>query len=468
MLRILTTSLGFYPQSIRFRALFTTLTFLLCGLMTLQTQAAPGGDLDPSFGNGGKIVTPVGNSAEGTIAIQADGKIVAVGIAGGNSDDVRPVLIRYKVRAELSFIVTRIDDRNNGACVPGDCSLREAVNAANASPSDDTINFASALTGITLTNQILINNAGSLAINGPGANTLTIDGGIGTNRIFLMDNAAVTISGMTLTGGNGQSDALYSGSGGAIYTNGGSLTLDGVHLTGNTTLGAGGGFYAYSSLTIVNSTISGNTATYGGGFYNSGSLIVANSTISSNTASNGGGFVIVGDTRLRNVTITNNTAQQVGGIYQSYSFVDEDPPIPSSLDFGNTIVAGNISTNGITPEISNNPFSIITSKGGNLIGDSPGDSINTGRAIAYQPTDIRDTNPMLGALQNNGGTTPTHALLTGSPAIDKGINSLSINPFNNSILQTDQRGFARILGSVVDTGAFEFVSVKSRKRIRFF
>ncbi len=122
------------------------------------------------------------------------------------------------------------------------------------------------------------------------------------------------------------------------------------------------------------------------------------------------------------------------------------------------------STTGITPEIYNYPVSIVTSAGGNLVGDSPGDSTNTGSPIVYQPTDIRDTNPMLGALQNNGGTTLTHALLAGSPAIDKGLNSLAVNPFNNSILQTDQRGFARIFGSAVDIGAFE--AAKSSKRIR--
>jgi uncharacterized delta-60 repeat protein len=54
--------------------------FLLCLSMTLQTQAAPG-DLDPSFGNGGKVVTPIGNSdgSASAVVIQSDGKIVAVG-----------------------------------------------------------------------------------------------------------------------------------------------------------------------------------------------------------------------------------------------------------------------------------------------------------------------------------------------------------------------------------------------------
>ena len=70
----------------------------------------------------------------------------------------------------LGFTVTRSDDRND-ACVPGDCSLREAINAANASAADDTINFASGLTIIRLTMDFTINaseSSGSLTIKGPG------------------------------------------------------------------------------------------------------------------------------------------------------------------------------------------------------------------------------------------------------------------------------------------------------------
>ena len=403
---------------------------------------------------------------------------------------------------QLGFTVTRSDDRNNAACVPGDCSLREAVNAANASATDDTINFAAGLTTITLANEIVTNNAGTLAVNGTGANVLTIDGGAGTtNRIFHTNQATVTISGVTLTGGNGfGSNETYNGSGGAIFAYLSSLTLDGVHVTGNSvnrygggvylvggfqhriinstisgnTANGCGGIYANANLTIVNSTISRNTAITshpfegdGGGIcQTSGSVIIVNSTISGNIASSEGGgfFNYAGDTMLRNVTITDNTAQRGGGIYQvsNYDYEVNPPlPYPATLNLGNTIVAGNTATSGSNPEIyfpydlSNN----IISAGGNLVGDSPGDSTNTGSTIAYQPTDIRDTNPMLRALQNNGGATSTHALLSGSPAIDKGINAL-VSPLAPVF---DQRGtgFARIRDGngdgtpTVDIGAFE-------------
>ncbi|MDQ3374451.1 MAG: VCBS repeat-containing protein, partial [Acidobacteriota bacterium] len=85
--------------------------------------------------------------------------------------------------------------------------------------------------------------------------------------------------------------------------------------------------------------------------------------------------------------------------------------------------------------------------------------------ITYQPTDIRDVNPRLGALVNNGGTTPTHAVFVHSPLIDKGVNALAVDPFggNNTALVFDQRGsgFARIVdgngdgSAIVDVGTFE-------------
>jgi hypothetical protein len=69
---------------------------------------------------------------------------------------------------------------------------------------------------------------------GPGANVLTIDGGAGTNRIFYTSEATVTISGVTLTGGNGTgAGGTLSGNGGAIFAYNGSLTLDGVNVKGN-------------------------------------------------------------------------------------------------------------------------------------------------------------------------------------------------------------------------------------------
>jgi hypothetical protein len=350
------------------------------------------------------------------------------------------------------------------------CSLRAAVEQANNLGSNDRVLFnlqANSTILLTTTNggEIPITNNGTLEIIGTGANNLTIDGGAGINRIFSMLSTIVNVSAVTITGGNGEG-AYPSGYGGAILAHKGSLTLNSVHITGNAITEVGGGVDFFtdelkvvvpSSHLIINSTFSSNTANSCGGFRNTlANVTVVNSTVSSNAAigsgvgypGGGGGICATGGiTTLRNVTVTNNTAGFGGGIFKEFE---------GTLNLGNTLVAGNTGTLG-APEIYFYSGT-ITSAGGNLVGDSPGDSTNTGlKAITYQSSDIRDTNPMLGALTlSNGGPTPTHALLPGSPALDTGINSLVTEAF-------DQRGtgFLRIVDgdgngtAIVDIGAFE-------------
>jgi CSLREA domain-containing protein len=343
-----------------------------------------------------------------------------------------------------TFTVTRNDDRN-ATCISGDCSLREAVNAANSQLSNDVINF-SAISKITLTNEIAINNNGSLLINGNGADIFTIDGG-GTSRIFSINNAQAEIRDIKLTGGNGFGE-FYSSLGGAILAQGGSVTLNRIYVIGNSAQSTGGVILVNGTHSILNSTLSGNSSNNScAGLYNSGGVLeVTNSTISDNTNVNfsssnvGAGLCSVnGATTLRNVTVTKNKSSYGGGIFIRNG----------SFNFGNTIVSGNIATAGLTSEFHLFDSNVtVTSLGNNLIGDSAGDANNTNNPISYQPSDILDTPPQLGQLQNNGGTTPTHALLSGSPAIDKGNNSNSPGP-------TDQRGFARINNGIIDIGAFE-------------
>jgi len=344
---------------------------------------------------------------------------------------------------------------------PGEqCTLREAVAEAGALSSNDRVLFnLPAGSAIVLKNGMRLNDIffrGALEIVGTGANNLTIDGGPGTNLIFFITNAKVTISGVTLTGGNG-TDPNSSGFGGAIRVEGGELKLDSVHVTGNSATADGGGVYFGSGThLVVNSTFSGNTSGQICGGLSGNNVTIINSTISDNTAgASGGGLCIRGNSTLRNVTVTNNTAgDNIGGLRHD----------SGTLDLGNTIVAGNAAPR--FPEISSTAADTFTSTGGNLIGDSPGDSANTERPITYHPIDILDTNPILGILRDNGGPTPTHALLLGSPAIDAGLNSNAVDPSTGVPLTTDQRGpnFPRLLDgnsdgtTVVDIGAYETVS----------
>ena len=346
------------------------------------------------------------------------------------------------------------------------CSLRAAVEQANNLLTRDRILFnLPSNSVITLTElnggQIQINGDAlpnnELQIIGPGANNLTIDGGSGTNRIFSINNHdtnTTAISGVTLTGGNGNNS-----SGGAIDSEAGVIMLDRVYIYGNNAV-IGGGVYTVGLLVIRNSTISENIATGNcGGIcsFGTGTAIV-NSTVSGNSSGNfGGGICVNGSSNssLTNVTITNNSARYGGGT----AYLAE-----GSLRLRNTIVASNTVTEGVGPEIYSGGLSSagIISEGYNLIGDQSGDSDFTNNPVTYQSTDIVDKDPMLDAvLQNNGGPTPIRALLAGSPAIDKGNNSLAIDPLDNSLLITDQRGLSRIVDGngdnlpVVDIGAYE-------------
>ena len=346
---------------------------------------------------------------------------------------------------QVSLIVSNKNDSGAG-------SLRKAVHNANLLPGHDVITFQTGLTGeITLTGgEIQILNNGNLDIQGPGAHRLYISGN-NNSRIFYIDNANVTISGLTLTNGNaaGASNNEVESKGGAIFVTFGSLTLDRVHITQNKALpppapfgrrGLGGGIYIYGgSHEIRNSTISANETSYGGAVLNQGGQVsIDNSTITLNTAQlEGGGIYAVGDTTLRNVTLSANRV--LASDSKGAGIMNEG----GLLNFGNSIISENIGAPEITFE--NGGFNSV---GNNLVGDTPGDAENTGGMTIYHPTDILNIPPMLAGLSDFGGETPTMALYAGSPAINAGNN--------NFAPATDQRGSTRIINSVIDIGAFEY------------
>jgi fibronectin-binding autotransporter adhesin len=171
-------------------------------------------------------------------------------------------------------------------------SLRQAVAAANAHAGPDTINFAPGLlsppklyTIALLQGQITFSDTtGATTLLGPGAGTLAVNGGFvpggsntHTTRVLrVAAGASVSISGITITGGQ---DPNPDGSFGGGIQNAGTLTLNGVTVSGNQSgngvqgAGNGGGIYSTGALTLVNSTISSNSAIgtstvlYGSGQY---------------------------------------------------------------------------------------------------------------------------------------------------------------------------------------------------------
>lgn len=328
----------------------------------------------------------------------------------------------------------------------GPGSLRQALMNAN---SGDTITFSSGLNGqvITLTSEQLTINA-DVTIIGPGANLLTIrrSGVVGTSafRIFSIPPARnVTISGLTISNGNAHGSPVDAG--GGIYSHQGNLTVDACALSGNVADKGGaicndGGNNLIATLTLTNSTLSGNSATTGGGVYN-GALpdgtfqdrfaitSIANSTFTGNAASNDGGGIynLSGFNSLSvvNSTFNDNTAPRGSAVETS----------SASCTVGNSIFKSGGPGPSITKDGSNPP---INDLGYNLISDSP---TNVNGNLFSGATNQLNTDPRLGPLQDNGGATFTHAPLADSPAIDKGKN-LAMDACSGPI-PTDQRGFPR-------------------------
>ncbi|HLM62538.1 MAG TPA: CSLREA domain-containing protein, partial [Pyrinomonadaceae bacterium] len=172
-----------------------------------------------------------------------------------------------------TYTVTKIADTNDGVC-DADCSLREAVVAAAATADNDTIQFSALFNQaqtITLSGtDIIITGNGTLSINGPGANLLTVSGNnasrVFTNQIIGTTQAVTNISNLRVTNGNGVS-TVVTGRGGGIYNNGSVLTLTNVVVTGNTAANGGGlnNATGAANMTLVNCTVSNNTSTSSGG-----------------------------------------------------------------------------------------------------------------------------------------------------------------------------------------------------------
>jgi CSLREA domain-containing protein len=273
----------------------------------------------------------------------------------------------------------------------------------------------------------------------------------------------VTITGLTIRDG-GDGSTFMNGAG--IFSRE-NLTLDNVALLNNDAGpdGGGGGLEMFAgTLKMSNSTVAGNKSRQGGGIEIASETVAAvivNSTISGNESRTvGGGLTVLsGNVVVRNCTITGNRSDSDGSGAEIGGGV---LGIVGLLTLHNTIVAGNFRGTSTTADDVGNP--LVAGSSHNLIGNhntAGGLQHNvSGNLLGNNGTGTRPIATILNTtLASNGGPTQTHALVTGSVAINAGSSAHALDA-NGAALTRDQRGGQnpRILGTV-DIGAFELISV---------
>jgi predicted outer membrane repeat protein len=416
-----------------------------------------------------------------------------------------------------TLIVTTTADNGAG-------SLRATIAAAS---DGDTIQFDPGLNGQTITltsNELVIDK--DITINGLGPGFLAVSRSASFNFgiIHIMPGHTVTVTGLTISGGHADfraggiwnevnasltisncivSNNFSEGYGGGILSDGTLTIVDSIvsnnrasYVTGMP-FGYGGGIRA-AGLTVIHSTISNNTAAIDGGGIIAGPVTISDSTISGNRAGSvnlqgtgsGGGLDVGGTVEIRNSTISGNIASGEDSGWGGGIRIGSSGPVT----FSNSTISGNFAnqngggiSNGGPLTITNCTISGNTASlggsiynfgasalleigntilkagpGGSIANDNGGTVTSLGSSLSSDngggfltaAGDQINTNPMLGPLQDNGGPTFTHNLLTGSPAIDAGNPSFTPPP------DFDQRGsgFPRVFNGRIDIGSLEVQS----------
>jgi hypothetical protein len=384
---------------------------------------------------------------------------------------------------------------------------------------DSTVFPSSSSTTITLTGTLsLSETAGPEVIDGPGSDVARVSGDNSFGVLSIASNTLATINGLTIADGatssngggilnsgtltltNSTITGSSAGNAGGGVDNLGTATITDSILSSNTAL-VGGGIETSSSsgsltvastyivedgaqdngggievdrgtTTVSNSLFEDDTAGTGGGGVNTtaGTTTITDSTFAEDQAVNGAGIANAGTLSITNTTLAQNTATTAGGGIDNSGTLTAVNVTIAANDVGssgtgggldaaagtaaldNTIVATNSAGTGNSATASDIAGTVSSSSAYNLIGTGGSGGLSNG--TNQNLVDVAA--PDLGTLIDNGGPTPTIALLQGSPAIDAGGASIS----GVSVPTTDQRGALRgpvglNAGSTVDIGAYE-------------
>jgi hypothetical protein len=483
--------------------------------LELNHANADGGGIHNLSTSGSATTTLTGCTLKNNSAVDREEAIPVNNHGGavfnlGDSGDAMLTLTGCQVTDNVAGLIIRDGQQTGAGGGLGSLGL-------SLYDSDRAGNAQLILTG-TIVNRNIAGGGGAVDAGGFGTLAITrcdlSENLAGTGGAISFKAASATITDSTILGNRAQSaGGIFNGSNSGIVT----MTITNSVISGNYGGGAGGGLLnsvnlqGFAILNVDKTTVSDNHAASGGGLFNStdGATAIAtitNSTLSGNAADvtptlfatdpPGGGAVFNGGTggtnatvNLANCTIGGNSTKYTGGaiqnvirnnlavdpglarvsvnnctlngnsaveggnsIWNEAKVVEDHPPGNPAVDFANTIL-----NDGAVRENIQNLLGTITSRGYNLTSDAAGGDGSTGPGgLLNGPGDIRNTNPQLGPLQDNGGPTLTHRLLKSSPAIDAGDPGFDSYAFDPPLLY-DQRGpdFPRVVHGRVDVGAFE-------------
>ena len=445
----------------------TNCTDLVPGNCTLRDAALAALDGDTiNFDASISLITLAGGTVETTavniIGPGASSLTITTTAAAGSYDLFSVEGIGDAVISGLTVTKNRIKSLNDGKFTLDGVTVSGSTGAyggALYAGNDGELEIIDS----TFENNTASTNGGAVYIYND--NDATISGSTFTNNESLADGGAifgeihynVTIVDCTITGNSAADD----GGGLAFYAKkpDNVLSITDTTIDANDAGDLGGGLKIDAQdpliVSITNSTVSNNTAqTDAGILFDEGGITatINNSTISANAALYGSGGVYIGSGSSLTVNQSTISANSSAG---SYTGTDgggiQLGDNTSVVTLSGSIVSGNSSgvagaaDFGLYSSLASDTASITATN--SLIGEV--DS----RITVNGTNNVSSTNPMLGALANNGGPTKTMALLTGSPAIDAGPNPVATFTGN----EFDQRGagYARIVGGLVDIGAFE-------------
>lgn len=356
-----------------------------------------------------------------------------------------------------TFEVTNADDTGPG-------SLRDAITQAEANGVADEITFDADYTIVL--GSPLPDITTDISIRGNGWERTIIDGGMGRTglggvRAFTIITGFLTLDAVTVSNCDGSAVVSWD-TGQLLVTNsqlrrnkafyGGAISSSGTVTLGSTTFvdnesnGGGAIDFAGSTLDATGCTFTGNSSAGGNVYTGMGGAVRA-----------GGSFTALDFT---NCTFAGNTAEQRGGalslefgVSASLSFVTMAGNTATTIDSG-IYLTDAATTVDITHTIITD---ICADDGSGVSLTTQGYNLDAGNTCGFSVgmNDLINTNPLLGALQANGGPTDTMALPMNSPAVDAGDVSCGT-------VTTDQRGLPRpfdgdgSLTAECDIGAYEF------------